>query len=166
MNEVYFIQSESGDEYKLQITSEHSGLIAPKLLDCLNAEGIEVFEIGLGRAKGTLPTSPHVLARIEEIVAEVFLSHPNAVISFFCDFITAIPSMNRKRKMTVQQYRSQLFSYMFDRFIRRHHLDGIYNKVVIVQGVAESYYFHVITRQEHLRFADMIAEGHHQDFDK
>ena len=74
--------------------------------------------------------------------------------------------MNKKRKMTVQHYRSQLFSHMFDRYICHHNLKGIYNKVVIVEGVAETYYFHVIARQEHLRFAEMIAEGYHKDFDK
>lgn len=167
MNEVFVIQSESGDEYKLQITTDRSGLIAAELLDRLNSEGIEVVEIGLGRSKGSLPTKPRVLAQIEKIVAEVFLAHPNVVISFFCDFINAIPSMNKRKKgMTVQQYRSQLFSHMFDRFTCQNNLNNIYNRVVVIQGVAEPYYFHVIARKEHLKYADMIAEGHHRDFDK
>lgn len=66
MNEIFVIQSESGDEYKLQITTDRSGLIAAELLDQLNSEGIEIMEIGLGRSKGTLPTSPRVLAQIEK----------------------------------------------------------------------------------------------------
>ena len=68
--------------------------------------------------------------------------------------------------MTVQQYRSLLFSHMFDRFCSNQHLTDVYNRVVVVQGVAEPYYFHVIARQEHLKYADWIAEGHHKDFDK
>ena len=77
MNEVFFIQSESGDEYKLQITTERSGLIAEELLDCLNSEGIEVMELGLGRVKSMKPTSPRILAQTEKIVADVFMAHPN-----------------------------------------------------------------------------------------
>lgn len=49
MNEVYVIQSAAGDEYKLEFTTERSGLIAEHLLDQINSEGIEVVEIGLGR---------------------------------------------------------------------------------------------------------------------
>ena len=62
MKEVYVIQSDSGDEYKLEFTTERSGLIAAELLDRINSEGIEVVEIGLGRTRGVNPVSPLVLA--------------------------------------------------------------------------------------------------------
>ena len=47
MTEVYTLHSESGDEYKLQFTTDRSGIIADNLLDQLNTQGIEVVEIGL-----------------------------------------------------------------------------------------------------------------------
>lgn len=46
MTEVYTFVSESGDEYKLQFTTDRSGIIADEILDCINREGIEVAEIG------------------------------------------------------------------------------------------------------------------------
>ena len=52
MTEVYTLYSESGDEYKLQFTTERSGIIADNLLDQLNTQGIEVVETGLARVKG------------------------------------------------------------------------------------------------------------------
>ena len=97
----------------------------------------------------------------------MILSHPNVVISFFCDFIHAIPSMSKRREgVTVQQYRSELFTRMFEHYVSKHRMEGIHNKVVVVEGVAEPYYFHIISRSEHQLLADMIAEGHHRDFDK
>ena len=45
MTEVYTLRSESGDEYKLQFTTDRSGIIADNLLDQLNTQGIEVVEI-------------------------------------------------------------------------------------------------------------------------
>ena len=114
MNEVYVIRIGDGNEYKLQFTTERSGLI-----------------------------------------------------SFFCDFIHAIPSMSKRREgVTVQQYRSELFTRMFEHYVSKHRMEGIHNKVVVVEGVAEPYYFHIISRSEHQLLADMIAEGHHRDFDK
>ena len=64
MNEVYTITSESGDEYKLQFTTDRSGVIADALLDLLASKGIEVVEIGLARIKGQNVTSPRVLSQI------------------------------------------------------------------------------------------------------
>ena len=52
MNEIYTITSDSGDEYKLQFSTDRSGIIADAILDHLNSNGIEVVEIGLGRVKG------------------------------------------------------------------------------------------------------------------
>jgi hypothetical protein len=66
MTEVYTLHSESGDEYKLQFTTDRSDIIADNLLDQLNAQGIEVVEIGLARVKGKNITSHKVLHQIED----------------------------------------------------------------------------------------------------
>lgn len=125
------------------------------------------IEIDLGHTKGTESTNPLFLAQIEKIIANVFLTHSNVIICFFCDFIHIIPSMSKKKEhMTVQQYRSLLFARMFERFTNYHHIEDVYNRVVVVQGVVEPYFFHAISRKEHLKYADMIAEGYHKDFDK
>ncbi|WP_028908706.1 hypothetical protein [Xylanibacter ruminicola] len=57
MTEVYTLCSESGDEYKLQFTTDRSGIIANDILDQLSAHGIEVAEVGLARVKGQNVTS-------------------------------------------------------------------------------------------------------------
>ena len=40
MNEVYTITSDSGDEYKLQFTTDRSGVISDALLDLLASKGV------------------------------------------------------------------------------------------------------------------------------
>ena len=164
MNEVYIIHSDTGDEYKLQFTTDRSGVVSDEILDELSLRGIEVVEIGLARSKGINVTSPKVLAQIEECIAEVFLNHPNVLISFFCDFISLVP--RTKKKMPVQQYRSLLFTRMFEHYVSHHHIDGISNRVVAIEGVAETYYFHIIARNEHLKYADKIASDHQESYGK
>ena len=56
MTEVYTICSDYGDEYKLQFTTERSGIIADDILTHLDNAGIEVVEIGLARVRGTPAT--------------------------------------------------------------------------------------------------------------
>ena len=115
MTEVYSIYSESGDEYKLQFTTDRSGMIADDLIDQLNAQGIEVVEIGLARVKGQNITSHMVLRKIEECIADLMQRMPNVILSYFCDFIHLVPS--QKKNMTVQEYRSRMFYAMFKKYV-------------------------------------------------
>ena len=163
MNEVYTITSDSGDEYKLQFTTDRSGVISDALLDLLAGKGIEVMEVGLARVKGQNVTSHQVLAQIEDCIADVMERHQNVILSFFCDFIHFVPS---NKRIPVQEYRSRLFSAMFDRYVSLRHIQNFCNHVVEVKGVSETFFFHVIYRKEHEPFADMIADGHQKDFGK
>lgn len=164
MTEVYTLYSERGDEYKLQFTTERCNLIASSLLDQLRKDGIEVVEVGLGRVKGTNITSHKVLRQIEECIADFMQRMPNVVLSYFCDFINLVPS--KKNNLTVQEYRSRIFSAMFKRYVSQHDMDSFCDDEVKIEGVAEAFYFHIIYRKEHKIYADMIAEAHHNDFDK
>ena len=164
MNEVYTIRSEEDDEYKLQFTTNRSGVIADAILDKLESEGISVVEIGLERTKGQSFTNHRVLAQIEQCIADVILTRPNVMLTFFCDFISLLPTM--KKDMAVQEYRSRLFSRMFERYVEQHHIDDVFNRVTVVEGMAENYYFHVIARRHHLVYADMISVGIQKDYGK
>ena len=60
MTERYTIFSETGDEYRLQFTTDRSNIIADRILDLLLQDGIEVVEVGLGRVGSTNVTSHRV----------------------------------------------------------------------------------------------------------
>ncbi len=164
MTEVYTILSEDGDEYKLQFTTERSGIIEDELLDYLNSEGLDVAEIGLGRIRGGNVTNIKVLYQIEDCVADFMQRHRNVMLNFFCDFINFLPAT--KKSIPVQEYRSRLFEVMFNRYVSQHRLNDFSNKIVEIDGLTERFYFHVISRKEHLKYAEMIAEGHRKDFGK
>ena len=164
MNQEFVIQSDQGDEYRLRITSDHIGMLSDDVLRELANKGVQVVDIELERTKGDNVTSPRVLAKIEECIADIFLSHQDVMICFFCDFISLIPSS--KKNMSVQEYRSRLFSNMFERYVSGHHIVGIRNKVVSVKGIAEDYFAHVIVREEHVYLAKIIGEGIQKDFGK
>ena len=164
MTETYTLYSENGDEYRLQFTTESSNIIADHILDRLEGDGIEVVEVGLGRVKGQGVTGHKVLAQIEDCIADLMLRKRNVILSYFCDFIHLVPS--KKKCITVQEYRSRLFSAMFRRYSTLHGLSDFCDNEVRIEGVAETFFFHIIYRKEHEAYAEMIAEGHHKDFDK
>ena len=164
MTEIYSLYSESGDEYKLQFTTDRSGIIADDILDQLSDQGIEVVEIGLARIKGQNITSHKVLHQIEECIANLMERMPNVILSYFCDFIHLVPS--QKKNMTVQEYRSRIFSAMFKRYVSQQVQLDVYDDEIKINGVTEPFFFHVIYHKQHQHFAEMIAEGHIRDFGK
>ncbi len=166
MNEVFSFLSESGDEYRLSLTTSVGGeLIAEDISESLLRDGIELVDVGLSRVKGSHITTFSILQQIEQCIANVFMQHPNAIICFFCDFISLIPSMKRE-SMSVQEYRSRLFSKMFEQYLTHHHIEGIRNRVVEIEGVVETYYVHVIARNSHQKYVDMISMGIQRDYGK
>ena len=87
MNEVFSFLSESGDEYRLSLTTSVGGeLIAEDISESLLRDGIELVDVGLSRVKGSHITTFSILQQIEQCIANVFMQHPNAIICFFCDF--------------------------------------------------------------------------------
>jgi hypothetical protein len=164
MEQIYLIKSDFEDEYKLRISSDNSGILSDEVYKKINENGILVFNIELERTKGTNITSQKVLSKIEECIAETLLTHNNSIFCFFCDFISLIPKM--KRSISVQEYRSRLFSSMFERYPNIHEIKGIRNHVVIIEGCAENYYVHVIARDKHLHIVKTISESIQKDFGK
>ena len=68
--------------------------------------------------------------------------------------------------MTVQEYRSRMFSAMFKRYVsQQKHID-VCDDEIKINGVAEPFFFHVIYHKCHQHYAEMIAEGHIKDFGK
>lgn len=164
MTEVYSLYSEHGDEYKLQFKTDRSGIIADDILDQLNAQGIEVVEIGLARVKGESITSHKVLHQIEECIADLLQRMPNVILSYFCDFIHLVPC--QRKDMSVQEYRSRMFSAMFKRYVSQEQQLDVCDDEIKINGVAEPFFFHVIYHRQHQHYAEMIAEGHVKDFGK
>ena len=163
MVQHYIIQSEQGDEYKLRMTSENTWMLSEGLYQQMTTNGVEVVDIELERSKGTNVTSLKVLSLIEDTIADFLLNHENVLFCFFCDFIHLVPT---KKNIPVQEYRSRLFTAMFNRYVKLHRLNGFCNHVVKIEGVAEPFYFHVIYRKEHEALAKMISDGNQKDFSK
>lgn len=167
MNYTDFISSSKGDIYQISLSSKNGGLIADDVRQSLSTEGIIVVDVELNRVQGLNPTTNAVLAKIGEKIADVFMSNPNVIICYFCDFLSDLPYTNKKhKKMSVQEYRSILFSQMFDRYVSQHHLENVSLAVLTIEGIKETYYVHIVARSEHLRYISQINDGIQRDFGK
>ena len=167
MKVTEFFASTEGDLYSISLSSENGGLISDDIRQNMEKDGIVVVDIELNRIQGVNPATTSILQRTEEVIANFFLSHPNVIICYYCDFLSQLPYVSKKKKkMSVQEYRHHLFSKMFDRYVSHHDIESINLAVLKIEGSSETYYVHVIARSEHLSYISYINNGIQHDFGK
>lgn len=147
------IITSKGDVLRVSLTDDIS-LISQEVKDAIG--DIHIWGIELLRIDGTLTVGFDVLREIENFIHEVFRLKENVVILYYCDFLSPIPRTS-KNSLPCQEYRSRLFERMFKRFTQLQSLDHIRLSVVTISGTNEKYYFHLIYRTVHAKYAALIA---------
>ena len=97
---VRIFRSSTGDVYHITLSEDH-GVLSSEAFDTLN--DVNIVGIELRRLAGRNATGQEVLSAIENIIAEFFIEHENAIICYYCDFINPIPHTS-KNSMPPQEY--------------------------------------------------------------
>lgn len=159
---VRLLTSDEGDSYLITI-SEDTTFFSKETLQIIG--NVKVTGIDLQRLKGIAPTSVEMLTAIGNIIADYFLSHNDVMIFYYCDFINRIPHTSKKN-VPPQEYRSNLFKLMFERYMSTHNVDNVHLSVITVQGVEETFYFHLIYRECHAHLAPIISQDINEGYSK
>lgn len=147
------ITVEDGDQYRVVLNS----LELPHDLKSLLDGSVEIVEVTLYRMKGMHYTSLKTLTKITSVIANAFLENPNAILYFYCDDLTMLPSV--KDAMTPQEYRSRLFSALFDRYVTKHNISDIFNFPIKINDVEGTpMYIHLFARDCHRRYVEIIGK--------
>lgn len=152
---VVNISTAKGDEYNLRLSSSGGRYLSQEVFREIDGN-IEILAVELERVKGNMPTGHMVLSQIEKVIADTFLQYPNTIVCFICDFLSPIPAT--RKKIPAQQYRSLLFSRMFERYVSQHSIGSIMQSILTISGIGEDYYIHIIARSEHIKYLNMISE--------
>lgn len=104
-------------------------------------------------------TPSRLLADISKSIADFYMTHVNAILYFQCDDMEDVPMSNIKRGqgMTVQKYRSILFSKMFDRQVKDYTLSVI-NYPVFFEACGNEVYIHLMSQEKYLKFINVIKD--------
>ena len=154
MKYSFVFQSESGDSLLVDLRplgSEYS-----KDLHLADSD-VEVYQVVLDREKGSSVVDLGILRKITDFIAKVFFENPNLILYYVCDDINEIPNSNHD--ISSQEYRSRLFSYMFNRYVKEN---GIYDivdtPIVFPDAVGNNQYVHIISYEKYLRSVDDIVK--------
>lgn len=161
MNYTFSISTRNGDEYRIMLFDADVSLLAESVQKTIAERGIDISEIMIDRVKGGESTAQEVLHAITGRVADLFAENENLVIYYSCDDINPIPSRNTKganKNLSVQEYRSTLFSHIFDSYMYSHQVSGITNTPVIINGEGYKQFMHLIARNKHQVIVDLIKD--------
>lgn len=134
-------------------------LLADSIQGTIINQGIDISEIMIDRLNGGKSTAPEVLHAITGRIADLFAENENLILYYSCDDMNPIPSRNKRsanKELSVQEYRSILFSHIFDSYIDSHQVSGITNTPVIIEGEGYTQFMHLIARDKHQSIVDLI----------
>ena len=154
--------------------SEYRILLSPVRLDVLSAEiseivsekNVDVSELIIERISGDDTTEQEVLHDITGWVADMFATNPNLIIYYSCDDMMPIPSRNvnsGNSSLPVNEYRSRLFSHIFESYMASHQVTGVANTPIRLDnyedGVGYSIFMHLIARDQHAEVVKILKDN-------
>ena len=108
------------------------------------------YDVTLVREGGVGYVGYKMLSTVSGILFRFLEDNEDAVLCFYCDSATDV---NRKRReIPPQEYRSALFSRMFEEYVLSHNISEYVNHCVVVEDTDNSWnsqYAHFICRKCH-----------------
>lgn len=152
--------SDQGDEYRISLASAEDGRLSDSMRMVLYENRIEIVEVILERVKGAGLTNNATLSKIACVIADLFMDNENMVVFFYCDDMGEIPNIRKSRHkdMLPQEYRSQLFTAMFNRYMTIHNAVGIVNFPMQIGDGRYKSFIHFIARERHRKYVELIKE--------
>lgn len=108
------------------------------------------YDVTLVRRSGAGYVGYKVLFAVSDILARFMYENDDAVLCFYCDADTDV--RRNHGDMLPQEYRSRLFSRMFEQYVKSHKNSGFINHRVEMEDPSNPdnrQYAHFICRKEH-----------------
>lgn len=143
------VRTASNDVFRVSLSSGKDAFFATDDVMHESALDVEIIEIDLERIEGHHSADIRTLRAIADGIGRCFNQNSKAVLYYYCDELD-LPIISRHHKGEwPQEYRSQLFSRMFQRYATEAGvLDVIDMTVEIMQG-DRPVFMHLIARECH-----------------
>lgn len=152
-----------GSEYRILLSPIKLNILSDTLSQHLVDLHIDVSELIIDRISGDNTTEQDVLHDITGWVANIFADNPNLIIYYSCDDMMPIPSRNansENSELPVNEYRSRLFTHIFNTYMSSHQVSGVTNTPIRLDnyenGYGYSIFMHIIARNKHAGVVDML----------
>lgn len=157
MDISFDIRNREGDHIKVALSYYDSESIRIFSDDPLTLT-LVFYDVTLMRESGKGYVGYNVLSAVSNTLARFMEDNEDAVLCFYCDAQTDVKRSHRT--ISPQEYRSKLFSIMFEKYTQEHHLANLVNHRVRMEidgNPLKSQFAHFICRKEHESAVDAIG---------
>lgn len=158
MDLSFDIRNSEGDQVKVALSYYDSETIRVFSDDPLTLT-LVFYDVTLIRECGEGYVGYHILSIVSDILAKFLTENEDAVLCFYCDTQTYVK--RNHMDISPQEYRSMLFSRMYDKYTKSHHLTEFVNHSVRMDvdgDPMKSQFAHFICRKEHEEAVRAIGE--------
>lgn len=158
MDVSFEINNSEGDQIMVALSYYDSETVRIFTSDPLTLT-LVFYDVTLIRKAGEGYVGSRVLFAISDILARFMSDNEDAVLCFYCDAATDV--LRNHPDMLPQEYRSRLFSRVFDMYVKSHRLTGYINHCVEIdapQNPANRQFAHFICREAHLPAVRALGE--------
>lgn len=113
------------------------------------------YDVTLVRVSGDNTVGIKILKAVCDVLHRFLIENENAILCFYCDDLTDVT--RRHGNMTPQEYRSRLFSNMFDMHIQSHGINGIINYQININDKGTPRFAHFITPEKYLPAVKLLG---------
>ena len=155
-----------GSEYRILLSPVKLDVLSDEISSFVSEKNVDVSELIIERIAGDNTTEQEVLHDITGWVADMFATHPNLIIYYSCDDMMPIPSRNANSdnsSLPVNEYRSRLFSHIFESYMVSHQVTGVTNTPIRLDnyenGTGYSIFMHLIARDQHADVVELLKDN-------
>lgn len=147
MDLSFDIHNDKGDLIRVALSYYDAATLHAVVQDPLILS-LVFFDVTLVRVSGSDYVGYGVLKAVSEVLHRFMNENENAVLCFYCDDLSDVE--RRHGDMSPQEYRSRLFSRMFDIYVKTHRISHLVNYQIIIDDDALQRYVHFITPDRYL----------------
>lgn len=160
------VQNDFGDVFRVSLSSGEDAYFATSdvIRDC--DIDIEIVEIDLERIQGEHKADLRTLEIIADGIGRCFFQNTKAVLYYYCDEQELPVVSARHTTVWPQEYRSQLFSKMFQRYTQKENTTDIIDLTVQIMQSERPIFMHIIARECHRSYLEVLKNYIIQNYGK
>ena len=153
MNKQYDIITAKGDKLKVSLSSCYES-VTDAIIQSKHIP-FDIIEISIEGNPTNGPVTIETFGDIAKWVIDCIDKEPDAILFYYCDCNTPNPNKRSSKKLLPAQYRNNLFSLFFRRYVSLS--SDMWVDETLVFGEDNPYIFHILHRESHSMLISDIA---------
>lgn len=143
------VKTDTNDIFRVSLSSGEDAFFATEDVMQDAALDVEIIEIDLERIEGSHSADIKTLRVIADGIGRCFSQNSKAVLYYYCDELDLPVVSHHHEREWPQEYRSQLFSRMFQRYASKAGIIDVVDMTVEIMQGDRPIFMHLIARECH-----------------